>query len=233
MKLQPSKLLKLAAMGAAGITLIHATQAATVLTGVVDSAAVGDETNDNLPANHGSNAPGTPDIALNWSPTGAFNVSTGPGWQIYHAWPNGGGDVYQLDGPVSGYTGVVNYDIAFTPSSATIAVVLTSITLNDWAGPSGAGLQNTTLNWIVSGPLSGTLGSGTGLVVTDGSAQQLNFGYQGAGGEVLTLRLTPTGGGGSYFAVDNLSFDQVTVPEPSVAVLAAGLGALALRRRRI
>lgn len=229
MKFQSSKLIRLAALGAAGLSLVHATQAATVLTGVVDSGATGDETNDNLPANHGSNAVGTPDIGLAWAPTGAFNVSTGNGWQIYHGWP-GGGDVYQMDGPGTGYTGATTWTIAFTPSSATIAVVLTSIGLNDWSGGTPA---NATLNWSVAGSVSGVLGSGSGLVVSDGTASTLNLGFQGLGGEVVTLSFTPTSGDGSYFAVDNLSFDQVAVPEPSGALLAAvGLGAAALRRRR-
>jgi hypothetical protein len=234
MKLHPSRLLRLAALGAAGLALTPSVHAATVLTGITDDgvANTGDETNDNVPAGHGSNATGTPDISLTWSPTGAFNSSTGPGWQIYHGWP-GGGDVYQLDGPASGYTGVVDYTIAFTPSSATIAVVLTSVSLNDWSGPATPGLADTTLDWSVTGSSSGLLGSGTGLVVSDGTVQPLNFGIQGAGGEILTLRFTPTSGAGSYFAIDNLSFDQVSVPEPSGAILAAaGLGAMALRRRR-
>lgn len=232
MKYQPSKLLRLASLGVAGMSLVQATQAATILTGVVDTAATGDEVNDNLPANHGSNAAGTPDIALVWSPTGAVNVSTTNGWQIYHGWPSGG-DVYQLDAPGSGYTGVTNFNIAFTPSSGSIAVLLTSLTLNDWTGPSTPALQNTTLDWIVTGSVSGVLGSATGVVVTNGTTQNLNLGFQGVGGETLTLTLRPTGGAGSYFAIDNLSFDQVTVPEPSGVILGGiGLGALALRRRR-
>lgn len=229
MKFQSSKLIRLAALGAAGLSLVHATQAATILTGVVDSGATGDETNDNLPANHGSNAVGTPDIAVTWAPTGPFNVSTGNGWQIYHGWPNGG-DVYQMDGPGAGYTGATTWTIAFTPSSATIAVVLTSIGLNNWAGGTP---PNTILNWSVAGSVSGVLGSGSGLVVSNGTAPTLNLGLQGQGGEVVTLSFTPTGGSGSYFAVDNLSFDQIAVPEPSGSLLAAvGLGAAALRRRR-
>lgn len=230
MKLQPSKLLRLAALGAAGLSFVHATQAATVLTGIVEDGILntGDETNDNLPANHGSNAPGTPDIALTWAPTGPFNANTANGWQIYHGWPVGG-NAYQLDRAGNPYNGGITYSIAFTPSSATIAVALTSIDLNDWSGGTPAG---TTLNWNVTGSVSGVLGSGTGVSITD-TVVALNLGFQGVGGEIVTLNLIPTAGAGSYFAVDNLSFDQVSVPEPSGAILAAaGLGAMALRRRR-
>jgi MYXO-CTERM domain-containing protein len=226
MKLQSSKLLRLAAMGAAGCALAQSIQAATVLTGS------GLANNINVPAGHGSNAAGTPDITLLWSPVGPAAGSTATTWQSYNGWPSGD-QVYQLDGPGSGYTGAVTYSVSFTPSSATIAAVLTSLTLNDWTGPATPALQNTTLNWSVVGSVSGTLGSATGLVVTNGTASQLDLNFQGVGGETLTLNLTPTGGAGSYFAVDNLSFDQVAVPEPSGAILAAaGLGALALRRRR-
>lgn len=231
MKLQPSEFLKLATLGAACITLIQTSNAATVLTGVIEDGIAnnGDETNKNLQPTHGSNAPGTPDIAVTWAPTGAPNVSTSGRWQIYHAWPNGG-SVYQLDALSNGYNGTLNFSISLVPSSGTTAVRLTSISLNNWAG---GPVPNTTLNWNVTGSISGIFGSGTALSVPNGTVVPLDFGYQGVGGETLTLNLIPTGGTGSYFAVDNLSFDQVTVPEPSGAILAGlGLGALAMRRRR-
>lgn len=227
MKLNPSNFLRLAIPGAAGIPLIQAAQAATVLTGS------GLANNVTIPANHGSNAGGTPAIGLTWSPVGS------QGWQAYTGWPNGGGagtagEVYQLDGPAAGYPGTVNFQIVFTPGTATVAVLLTSITLNDYSGANpAASIPNTVLNWTVTGPTSGTLGSGTGVMIADGTTQNLNFGLRGAGGEAITLTLTPTAGSGSYFAVDNLSFDQVTIPEPSgLALAAGGLGVLALRRRR-
>lgn len=215
MKLNASKLFRLALTGTAGLAFAQSVEAVTLLGGT------GQSNNSLIPANHGSNAVGTPDITLNWATTPGGN------WQAYNSWPNAGtgGQAYQVDG---NFNGTITFTIAFTPT-ASYAVLLTSLTLNDWTG---AG--STTLNWSVTGSTSGVLASGTGLVVADATFPTLNVNQQGVGGETLTLAITPTSGAGSYFAIDNISFDQVTaVPEPAGAVLAAGgLGALALRRRR-
>ena len=53
--------------------------------------------------------------------------------------------------------------------------------------------------------------------------------------QAVTLRFTYVSGAPSYMALDNLTFDQVVVPEPGVAslgLLGAGLGAMAMRRRK-
>jgi len=229
MKFQSSKLLHLAAMSSAGLALVQATQAATILTG-------GATHNAALTSTFGSASPGTPDINLLWSTSGA-SVGTAR-WEGYDSrttststpfaqWPNdpGANGVFQLDGK-GAYGAGKSFNIAFTPSSATIAVNLISLDMNDWIG-SGT----TTMNWSVTGSVSGPLGGATGVTMADGTVQNLSINLQGTLGETLTLSLTPTTGTGSYFAIDNISFDQV--PEPSSVLLgAAGLGALALRRRR-
>jgi hypothetical protein len=50
----------------------------------------------------------------------------------------------------------------------------------------------------------------------------------------VELTFTGLSGQGSYFAIDNLTFDQVqAVPEPTtLALMALGLGAVVMRRRR-
>ena len=76
MKLNHRKSLKLAAMGATALSLAQSLHAATTLTGT----GLGDNTD--VPADHGSNAPGTPNIALEWSSDPANN------WDSYNGWPN-------------------------------------------------------------------------------------------------------------------------------------------------
>jgi hypothetical protein len=78
---------------------------------------------------------------------------------------------------------------------------------------------------------------GNGIFSTsDGMAITHGLDVTGSGGEKLTLSLTQTSGLGSYLAMDNLTFDQIAVPEPNSLAVAVtgmgGLGALAIRRRR-
>ncbi len=197
--------------------------AATVLTGS------GLASNTLIPSTHGSNAPGTPDIALVWSATAGGSGASNR-WEAYTGWPGGGagGEVYQINGPTpwSGQT----YNVDFTPASGTVAVQLLAFDLNDWVGATPA---TTTVDWTVSGSVSGLLAQGTGVVVADGSVLNIAPNVTGVGGETVRLSIAPTAGVGSYFALDNLSFDQVTVPEPGSAALGAlALGAMAMRRRR-
>ena len=72
--------------------------AETVLTGL-------DDTNQPVPTDHGSFAPGTPDIAVTW----------GDNWEQYAGWPNDPGDgVYQVDGESNGEE---QHTIQFAPNA--------------------------------------------------------------------------------------------------------------------
>ena len=193
-----------AAFSLACLGASHA-NAETILTGLT-------QTNEAVPADHGSNAPGTPNIALQWSDN----------WDQYDGWPNDPGDgVYQVDGDV--------HTIQFTPDPGW-NVKLTALDLNVWAGGG-----ETNVDWLLEGTTSGSLGSGT-FTTADGTVTNNTLNLAGAGAETLTLTLTQTSGSGSYLAMDNLAFDQVQVPEPTALALGlaglGGLGAMAIRRKR-
>ena len=197
------------AMGTVSVGFVQALSAATILTGE------GLGNNVIVTADHGSASVGTLNIALNWLGSGTDK------WDNYNSWPNDpGGGVYQ-------HNDMGARSIEFTPDAG-FNVILQSLDANDWAGGGG----DTIYDWSVVGSTSGTLGSATGVTVADGTIAALNFGnLTGTGSETLTLTIDQTGGTGSYFAIDNLTFDQV--PEPSsTALLGLGLGAMAMRRRR-
>jgi hypothetical protein len=193
-----------AALGLACIGAHHA-DAETILTGL-------SQTNEPVPVDHGSNVPGTPNVALTWSEN----------WDQYGGWPNDPGDgVYQVDGET--------HTVEFAPEAGW-DVKLVAFDLNVWPGGG-----DTDVDWSLDGSINGNLGSGT-FTTTDGTVSNNDVNLTGSGAETLLLTLTQTSGIGSYLAMDNLAFDQILVPEPSTLALAlagmGGLGALAIRRKR-
>ena len=152
---------------------------------------------------------GTPEITVDWIGQ----------WDTYTNW-NGRGSVAQSD-----FNGGAIVSILFTPSMPS-AVRLVSFELDEWAG-GGAG----NITWDVSRPVGGVVASGTFTMTDAGGRSLISPNVIGALGETLTLNLTLNSGLPSYFALDNLTFDQV--PEPSALALgAAALGAATMRRRR-
>lgn len=223
MQHQSSKLIKLASTGIAGVALANSLTAATVLDSVT-----GLGNTQGVPETYGSNLPGTPNIALDWG-----DGTIGSGWDSYANW-NGRGEVIQTD-----YNNLNPMSVEFIPDSALIGVWITSFDLDEWAGGG-----DSSVSWFIKNGAS-IIVSGTWddkNAANDpgdfGDRTPVNTGMTEAmaianAGDTLTLELSLGGGNGSYQAMDNLAFDQVTVPEPTTGILGAlGLGALALRRRR-
>ncbi|MEN6309219.1 MAG: hypothetical protein ABFD91_15840, partial [Anaerohalosphaeraceae bacterium] len=184
------------------LTLCGVVQA-TVLTGA------GGNTNVAVPADHGSNVQDTPHIALTWAPTGGA-VNSRKQWEQYNGWPGGGdgGAVYQVDGWTDNS---VVHTIAFTPEAG-YGVVLTSLDLNVWSGGG-----NTSVNWTVTGSLSGLLGSGS-FNTSNGSVVTHDINLVGRRAETLTLSLQQASGDTAYLAMDNLTFSEklpYLVPDPT------------------
>lgn len=163
---------------------------------------------------------GTPGIGLTW----------GTGYQTYTLW-DGRGNVAQTD-----YNAANPIDLLFTPTAGSGALV-SSFVLDEFAGGG-----DTSVSWSLFDSV-GTLASGlwnNRNTVNDpldlGGRDTIFTGLTLANVNTdlpVTLRLTRNSGFPSYLALDNLTFDQV--PEPSVVtlgLLGAGLGAMAMRRRK-
>lgn len=192
----------------------------------------GNGTNGNIPNTFADNVPdvggvtgvtvtngqGTPNIDLTWA-------ATGGAWQFYNTWDDGDHAAAQLDNSTAGKT----YSLTFTPSGL-FGIEITSLKLDVWNS------DNTSygIDWSVQRASDNVVmkSGGTGVQTTD---QLVNVDFVATDNQAYKLVLTRNGGaaGGSSIAVDDLTFSQTAVPEPSGAVLAMiGLGTLMLRRRR-
>ena len=164
---------------------------------------------------------GTPNIDLTWGQGFDHQVDSYQNW-------DGRGSVAQLDFTRDNSNPIT---ITFTPD-ASWGVLINSFDMDEF---SGGGLMS--VDWSITDGI-GTLASGNWSRSTGG--RDTIFTGLGAGdiniGQTVSLTFQGLSGTGSYFALDNLVFDQVPVPEPSAMTLALlgglGLGAAAMRRRR-
>ena len=219
-----SRVLKFAACGTLGLGTVHSKAESTItfegFPGDNISIASLLDYGDNITADSAdwnvsqgrTRVVGTPNITLDWV----------LGWDTYTEW-DGRGKVAQTD-----FNTAPELSLLFTPSAGA-AVRIVSFQLDEWAA-GGAGL----IHWAVFGNASGVLASGDWTMTTAGGRSLLNPDVTGQVGESLSINFELGTGAPSYFALDNLSFDQV--PEPSTMAIGAlgavALGAAAMRRRR-
>jgi hypothetical protein len=169
----------------------------------------GDFASDNgsgISVSLGLSVQGTPNVDLTWGNGVDHSVDWYDGW-------DGRGAVAQVD-----YNLANPISITFTPD-ALWGVLISSFDLDAWAGGGDMSVA-----WSISDAL-GTLASNTwsrnsggrDSVLTGLNANDLHA------GQAVTLTFQGLSGDGSYFGLDNISFDQVpaTVPEPSIFALIA------------
>lgn len=222
--------LKILAMISVGLAAMRSAQAETTITfdgaGLVDNKdmpqSYGDfasTSGNGINVSMGLDVVGTPNIDLTWGP------GTGDVVDWYASW-DGRGSVAQLDYNINSGAPI---SITLTPNS-NYGVLIDSFDMDEWDGGG-----NMSVDWSIS-DTSGILASGNWQRST-GGRDTISTGLTAANinmGQPVELTFTGLSGTGSYFAIDNLTFDQVqAVPEPAtLALMALGLGAVAMRYRR-
>ncbi|MBK1882347.1 PEP-CTERM sorting domain-containing protein [Luteolibacter pohnpeiensis] len=200
--------------------------------------------NTTVPASLGSNASAdgngftvangtTPNITLSWDAN--WDIHTSSHFTDIENHTVGGGDWDNEGGIKVGQLDTGNHTISFT-SEVGYALVLNSFDFGQTAETAGNSTWNLTLtdsslNEVWQQTVNLDNAGGTAAAVTT-----ISPGFVGESGETYTLtfnRTDATGPADGRVAIDNLSFNQVAVPEPSSLALVslAGLGLLVRRRK--
>ncbi|SHJ63209.1 PEP-CTERM protein-sorting domain-containing protein [Rubritalea squalenifaciens DSM 18772] len=207
----------------------------------------GSGTNTNIPDTFGDNVSasdpgrfevtdgGTPNIGLTWDASGGTNANS---WQ-FHGW---GGSDYAAGGALQMDGSSTNsiFSITFTPEAG-FGVVLNGF---DFVGDTNNDTYQYRVDLVRTFDNNTVFTTTTAEWTTDTSQPQENapsvtIDYTGALGEEYRLDLVRLNDDSSDtgsrvdIAIDNLSFGQTAIPEPTSTAL-VGLGAFAfvLRRRR-
>lgn len=230
MKVNPSKLMKLAAAGFTSFGFVPFVSAGTLLQFGGTSTIGGNQGTPPMDESYGDNVSasntvtgivasagvqgivGTPDITVQYNlPTG---TTANSGFDSYPSW-NGRGAVLQTD-----FNGENPMALDFTPAAGK-GVLISSFDLDEYAG-GGASV----VNWsIVNGETVIVSGTWNDFEVANGGRSTVLTGMTEAqaianSGSTLSLRLALAGGGASYQALDNLAFDQVSTG-PAIDVFAS------------
>lgn len=203
---------------------------ATTLTfnaGASNNTAVGssygtDNTADNVEFITSDGSGTTPNIALLW-PGAALEFHSDTRWADIEEVSNDDPDTHILQMNQS----QSNRTIQFTPDAGW-SVLFNSVDFGFGTGMSAASSIGTvTITRDFDSSVVKTVSTGT---LNKGTATTLDLTYTGLVGESYTLEFTSSVSE-NWGAIDDLSFSQTAVPEPSSAAL-LGLGGLALILRR-
>jgi len=168
----------------------------------------------------------TPNVALYWSYEEGVKTNCYQHWDFYNdtEWPG----VAQMNDSCEG----TKYWITFTPDSG-YGVILDSFVFDDYVNFDG----DSDFSWrLYQDSTNGTvIASGT-IAADDGERVTINTGMSSAYAGSVVFEIfnnqVNVGEHGTGEAIDDITFRQVTIPEPAVVsfIFVIGLGLIAIRR---